>query len=170
MRVCWLVLILFLSACQVQPVVEGERDDDDWSLTGKLGVVAGTERGNFSVNWRQQQDSFEINLLGPLGLGIARVNGDANGVVLSQPGKSPVTAATPDELLLSTLGLDIPVTPMKQWVRGRPARGRYRNTNDGFVQFGWTVQYLEFKNSLPTRMRVSRPEVRLTMVVRQWTN
>lgn len=166
------VILLLVSGCTTLPVVTGDvvARDQVWSLRGKLGVSAGKERGNFIVDWQQDKDQFEINLMGPLGMGVANIMGAADGVTLRLPGEDPVYATSADQLLLTVMGLNIPVTEMKYWVRGYPAPGRYRDTDTGFTQFGWRVEYLAFERSLPVRIRLTRPEVKLTMAIRQWTN
>ncbi len=87
---------------------------------------------------------------------------------LDVPGDPPVSARSADELLFQSTGLALPVTPLRYWVRGKPAPGAFSRTESGFVQSGWTVEYLGFEQGLPTRMRIERPEVRLILVVRGW--
>ncbi|MEX0941182.1 MAG: lipoprotein insertase outer membrane protein LolB [Pseudomonadales bacterium] len=167
-----LLALMFLTACSTQPVVTGDvvPEDGTWSLRGKLGISAGQERGNFTIDWQQDGDQFEIHLLGPLGMGVANISGTDQGVVLRVPGEEPVFAVSADELLANVMGFNFPVAQMKYWVRGRPAPGRYRDVNHGFTQFGWKVEYLAIEQALPVRIRLTRPEVKLIMAIRQWTN
>lgn len=139
-------------------------------MKGKLGVVAQGQSGSFTIEWSQHQDAFEISLFGPLGMTAARVTGDGEGVSLEAPGEPLVTARSADALLADNLGLDIPVTPLRFWVRGVPAPGPHRKGRDSIAQFGWTIEYLQHQDGLPVRIRLSRPEVRLVLVVRQWTD
>ena len=172
MRSGFVMVLLLLSSCaQITRVADDARTTDTyWSLKGKIGVSAGKDRGNFGIDWQQQGEDFEINLLGPLGIGVARLRGDEGGVLLQLPGKSELYAATADELLVATMGLNIPVSQMKYWVRGVPAPGRSKKTARGFIQLGWTVEYLEYQKALPVRIKASRPEVNIAMVIRQWIN
>ncbi|MEX2365481.1 MAG: lipoprotein insertase outer membrane protein LolB [Pseudohongiellaceae bacterium] len=163
---------MLLVGCTNRPLISGDvrPGDQTWSLAGKLGVLAGDTRGTFTIDWQQHREQFEINLLGLFGLGHVRVNGNLEGVMLNVRGQEPVYADSPDALLLATTGLDIPVTPLRYWVRGKPAPGRYKKHERGFSQMGWRVEYLSCDQGLPVRLRVTRPQVRLTMVVHQWTN
>lgn len=167
-----LLLLCLLAACTSRPVVTGSfsPEDQSWSLVGKLGVSAGLERGNFTIDWQQERNAYRINLLGPMGVGVARIEGDDDQVTLNLPGESPVTASNANDLLLATLGLDIPVKPMRYWVRGKPAPGAWRKTPSGIRQQGWNIEYLEFEEDLPVRIRLTRPEVRLVMVVKAWAD
>lgn len=150
-------------------MVEGPRGDGIWSLNGRLGVSAGHRHGSFTVAWEQDRDKYTIDLLGPLGVGIAHIDGAAGKVTLKLPRHAPLVAATPEALLSKALGLQIPVTPLRYWVRGKPAPGPYQRTAKGFRQQGWNVDYLAFKKGLPVKIRLTRPKIRLLMVVRQWT-
>lgn len=139
-----------------------------WSLNGRLAVITADRRGTFGLDWQQYGRDFEIDLLGPLGMGVARVVAKDGLVTLDVPGEKAITARNADALLASVTGLDIPVSPMRYWVRGKPAPGRFERTDAGFRQLGWTIEYLTFEGELPVRMKVSRPEARLTLVVRRW--
>ena len=161
-----------LCACSTKPLVvqRGAPDDGIWSLTGRLGVSAGDRHGSFTVDWRQDKEAYQIDLLGPMGIGVAHIAGDTDKVTLRVPRHPPMTAASAEGLLSRSLGLDIPVTPLRYWVRGKPAPGAYQQMADGFSQLGWKVEYLAYARGLPTRIRMTRPEVKLLMVVRQWIN
>lgn len=148
---------------------KGRAHDGIWSLSGRLGVAAGNRHGTFTVDWRQHKDNYQIVLLGPMGIGVARITGSPDRVTLKIPRHAPMTARSPEALLVRSLGLNIPVTPLRYWVRGKPAPGPYQPTSDGFKQQGWTVKYLDYLQGLPTRIRLTRPRVKLIMVVTQWT-
>ena len=167
-----LVVLGALCACSTRPVVvqKGARDDGVWSLTGRLGISARRQHGSFTVDWQQDKDKYRIDLLGPLGVGVARVSGDADKVTLQLPRRAPLVADSPEQLLSEALGLDIPVTPLRYWVRGVPAPGPFQHTADGFRQQGWTVDYLAYEQGLPVKIRLTRPEVKMLMVVRRWTD
>lgn len=151
-------------------VVGGAGNDAVWSLTGRLGVVAGRRHGSFTVDWRQNRAAYSIDLLGPLGIGVARITSDGRKVTLHIARHDPVVADSAEALLAKSLGLDIPVTPMRYWVRGKPAPGAHETTADGFRQAGWTVDYLDYRQGLPVKIRLTRPEVKLLMVVRRWAS
>jgi outer membrane lipoprotein LolB len=160
-----------LAACATRPVLEGNEIADDavWALRGRIGISSDGQNGTFSVDWRQDGATFEISLSGPLGIGVARITGAPRKTVLEVPGETPVIAESADGLLQATIGLNIPVEPLRFWVRGLPAPGPFERTDDGLRQEGWTVTYLaKEEGGLPTRLRLSRPEARVTMVIKQW--
>ena len=135
-----------------------------------MSVRSGTEHGSFSIDWYQKKDAFDISLFGPLGVGIASINGDAASATLMVPGDPPLVASDADDLLHRGLGLDLPVGPMQFWVRGVPAPGTHTKTRGGMKQMGWTIEYLDFAGDLPRRIRLTRPEAKITLVVTQWQN
>lgn len=160
---------LVLTACtSVPPPVPG--GEDAWSLTGRLGVRSGEQKGSFGIDWRQGHNAFDVTLFGPLGVTAARVYGDGEGVSMDVPGQGTVSAETPEALIARTLGMDIPVTPMRYWVRGEPAPGPWRGDGDTIRQFGWQVNWLARDASgLPTKIRLTRPEATLVLAIRAWS-
>ena len=169
-RVSTLVLLGLVSACATRPVVIGSGGDQVWTLNGRLGISAGRRHGTFTIDWQEKKDSYRIDLLGPMGIGVARVTGDGSKVMLELPNQAPLVANSPDRLLSDSLGLDIPVTPLRYWVRGGPAPGPYSKTSTGIRQMGWQIDYLEYADGLPVKIKLARPEVKLMMVVRRWTD
>ena len=158
--------MLVLAGCTT--IAPTPSPDPDWYLNGRLAVIAGDRRGSFGLDWAQFERDYTIDLYGPLGLGVARVERVGGTVTLKVPGEPEVSARNADDLLVSVTGLAIPVTPLRYWVRGEPAPGRFVPTENGFRQGGWTIEYLSRDDGLPTRMTVSRPEARMTLVVRRW--
>ncbi len=171
MRLARAFLLLLVAQCSlvactsIAPSIDA---DPVWAMNGRIAVVAGDRRGAFGFDWAQFERNYTIDLFGPLGLGVARVARSGGRVTLSVPGEPAVSASSADVLLERVTGLAVPVTPLRHWVRGEPAPGRYERTETGFRQSGWTVEYLKFDGDLPVRMRVSRPEARMTLNVRRW--
>lgn len=164
------LLLVGLAACTSRPVITGTGAEASWSLNGRLGYIAGKEHGNLSVDWRQRPDHFEINLLGPLGVGVARVEGEPGRVVLDMAGRDPVVARSADDLVEQVIGVALPVSQLRYWVRGKPAPLPHQSTADGFRQLGWQIAYLQYEQQLPVKIRLTRPGVKVMMVVKKWAN
>lgn len=142
---------------------------ENWILVGKLGVRAANDSANLAVEWEQEGTRFDIRLAGPLGLSVARIYGDDNGVTLETRDGEALQARDANELLLMTLGYDIPVEPMQYWVRGVAAPwARYTRTENGLRQLGWAVTWEDWEGARPTRMTFRVPEATLKLVVRHW--
>lgn len=162
---CLAVTLALVGCTSVAPTPDTQ---PEWNLNGRLAIVAGDRRGAFGLDWAQFERDYTIDLFGPLGLGVARVERAAGKVTLKMPGEPAISARNADELLVRVTGLAVPVTPLRYWVRGKPAPGYFTETDSGFRQGGWQIEYLREENGLPVRMVVSRPEARMTLVVRRW--
>jgi len=162
--------MLVLAGCVSTPAPTGDLTGaKTWMLTGKLGVRSREENANLGIRWEQEGDAFRINLSGPLGLSVASIHGDADGVTLETSRGKTLTARDPDELVNVALGYRIPVRPMRYWVRGMAAPGApWRGTDDGINQLGWRIAWREWRDGRPTRMTFRLPGATLRLVVRSW--
>ncbi len=151
-----------------------------WEFTGRIGVRDDRESHSSRIRWRQNQDDYVINLWGALNVGATEITGTPRGVRLLQEGKAALTAATPEDLVEEHLGYDLPVSQLRYWIKGMPSPGSTGlpsfNKEHHLVsleQDGWTVQYLAYTQyeaeSLPTRIRIEKPPLRLDFVRLDWT-
>jgi len=137
------------------------------------------QRGNFSFNWAQSPDVFDISLYGPLGISIAAITGDRFSARVETADGQVRSASSADVLIHETLGLAMPVTAMVDWIRGIPGDGYGRASKQqvnvrgeqaaGFTQSGWQISVLSRnKRANPNRIIISRPGARLLIVVKKW--
>jgi len=180
-----LLLILLLGGCsQLQtrepampadprPVLQLEH----WSLEGRIGIRHDGEINSANLNWQQQPDAYRIALTGPLGQGGLRIEGNDRDVSLQQAGSDEVyRAATPEALMQQLLGWHLPLSHARYWVRGLPAptlSWQGLLNQQGFTQAGWKVEYDRYTRAgtltLPEKIRLTRPDLRITLVVSHWT-
>lgn len=156
----------------VQPITH-------WTLQGKLGLRSARESGSGTLYWRQELDTYDIRLSGPLGRGATRLSGDSGGVLLEIAGQPPVSASSTEQLLEEQIGWRLPVEHLLWWVRGLPSPGspsRLQLDTDSrlarLTQAGWVVEYSRYQTigdvTLPQRLQLSGHDVLLTLVVTQW--
>lgn len=163
---------MVLSGCasrpELPPTVGEVIGAEAWGFDGKLGIRTEHENANLGVQWDQSGEQYRIDLSGPLGLTVARIQGDDTGVTLeTRDGK--YSARDPETLMAMTLGYEIPVSPMRYWVRGLPSPDApFRRTEDGLRQLGWQISWTEWQSDRPARMTFSLPDATLRLVVRQW--
>jgi len=73
------------------------------------------------------------------------------------------------------LGFRLPLAGLADWVRGRPsnepeakverdAEGRLRSLEER----GWKVDYQEYAGKLPSRMRLTYPDIELRLAISEW--
>ena len=149
-----------------------------WQLAGRLNLRVPGESGTLSIDWQQQQGQYSLLLDGPLGTSVARISGSDSGVSVTVS-KETRYGSSPEELLYALTGWQFPVSYLKHWVVGLPAPGgdaQIALNNQGYperiVQSGWEVVYRKRSSTdgfrLPTRLTISRGDVRLNLIVSNW--
>ena len=89
-----------------------------------------------------------------------------------------LSAPRPEQLLQETLGLDMPVSAMTDWLRGVPrntdtsgkVEGSTKRAVEGFNELGWQVK-VQRRDKLmnPSRVRISRSGVNFLVIVKGWS-
>lgn len=188
-------LILLQSACSYRPettrqtpenwpqMVAQKQQLSAWKLTGRLGIQTESEGGSLDLFWNQQGERYKIRLIAALGQGAILIQGNDGGVML-KTAEGEVYADSADELLAASLGVPVPVSGLRAWLRGIPAEGlsvQKQSWNDQgqlhrLVQGGWSIEMLEYKKVeaqiLPHAFYLSRedrPELAIRLLIRQWT-
>ncbi|MDT8452487.1 MAG: lipoprotein insertase outer membrane protein LolB [Gammaproteobacteria bacterium] len=154
-----------------------------WKLTGRLGIQTENEGGSLDLFWNQQGERYKIRLIAALGQGTILIQGGAGGVWL-KTAEGEVYADSADELLASSLGVPVPISGLRAWLRGIPAEDlpvRKQSWNDQgqlhrLIQGGWNIEMSEYKKVeaqiLPHAFYLSRddrPELAIRLLIRQWT-
>ncbi|MCQ4289472.1 lipoprotein insertase outer membrane protein LolB [Pseudomonas stutzeri] len=188
-------LVLLLAGCAglgPQESIEGPGNKEDWTthkarvseidgwqISGKIGIRAPQDSGSGTLFWLQRQDYFDIRLSGPLGRGATRLTGRPDAVALEVAGQGRFEAESPEALVESQLGWQLPVSNLLWWVRGLPAPdSRSRIALDGngrlanLQQDGWDIQYLGYSEEagyeLPSRIKLAGRDLQITLVVKDW--
>jgi outer membrane lipoprotein LolB len=152
---------------------------DGWQINGKIGIRAPQNSGSGTLFWLQRQDYFDIRLSGPLGRGATRLTGRPDAVALEVAGQGRFEAESPEALVESQLGWQLPVSNLLWWIRGLPApdsRSRISVDSSGRLanlqQDGWDVQYVGYTEedgyALPTRIKLAGRDLQITLVVKDW--
>ncbi|WP_313210688.1 lipoprotein insertase outer membrane protein LolB, partial [Stutzerimonas nitrititolerans] len=100
-------------------------------------------------------------------------------VALEVAGQGRFEADSPEALVQSQLGWQLPVSNLLWWVRGLPAPdSRSRLSLDGqsrlamLQQDGWDVEYLGYSEengfALPERIKLSGRDLQITLVIKDW--
>ncbi|NNH36416.1 outer membrane lipoprotein LolB [Acinetobacter sp. NIPH 2377] len=174
---------LVLTGCQryTQPqapsVSQVPEAANNFSLQGKIGVKTPGQSGSAFFTWVQQQDEFDIELSGILGVGKTQISGTPGQVTLNSAKTGLLQADTPEELLERATGWQAPITHLVDWVQAKPATTQAKISKDGqnrpiqFVEDGWTVD-LSYNDQaqLPNKLILkqtfeSGQENRITMVI-----
>ncbi|ENX34547.1 outer membrane lipoprotein LolB [Acinetobacter colistiniresistens] len=175
--------ILLLTGCQhlsqpnkvlVSPQVQ---DENNFSLQGKIGVRTPQQSGSAFFTWIQQQQQFDIELTGILGVGKTQIEGRPGQVTLNSAKTGLITAETPEELLEKATGWQAPIMHLAYWVQAKPATQNAQISKDEnnrlkqLIEDGWTVDFsYNDAQNLPNKLLLKQAladgkENRITMVI-----
>ncbi len=190
-----LLLPVLLAACSTLPelttttpvswhnTLEQRQQIGSWKIQGRLGVQTEDDGGSLDLFWTQKGESYDIRLIAPMGQGTILIKGDTQGVRI-KTAEGERYSENADALLASSLGVKVPVTGMRDWLRGLPMKNKpivkqswnmqgqlYR-----LVQDDWNVEMSSYKkvgkHQLPHDFFLSRddrPELGIRLIIRRWT-
>lgn len=134
----------------------------------------GRDSGSGSVTWEQDGAYFMIQMRAPVSGQSWRLSGDDALCTLEGLRAYPLTASTPEQLLERELGWHLPVAPLREWLHGRPmdagtaverdAEGRV----SGFTEAGWQIDFRDFREGRPTRIRARKPPFQVRLAIKSW--
>ncbi|VAX09405.1 hypothetical protein MNBD_GAMMA25-963 [hydrothermal vent metagenome] len=155
----------------------------NWQLSGRV-IISNNENDawRLDVIWQQQQDNYEIQISGPLGMGKVRLHGSNDGVFFYDSDGRAYYAQEPEQLLFEHTGIFMPVTSLYYWVRGLPdptIKAELKSELDNWGrlsqlrQNGWSVDLKRYVQidalQLPDKLFIHNEEnVEVRMVVDTW--
>ena len=174
---------VFITGCQqfTHPLgsapIQMVEANNQFNLQGKIGVRTPQQSGSAFFRWVQEQQEFDIELSGMLGIGKTQISGKSGQVTLNSANTGLVTANTPEELLEQATGWKAPITNLVSWIQARPATSPAQIQKDEnnrptqFIENDWTVDlsYNE-QATLPNKLILkqsleSGQENRITMII-----
>jgi outer membrane lipoprotein LolB len=189
-----LTAVALLAGCQVAPVkapapqgpgtladhVAAVRQLTGWSVSGRAAISTPEQAGTVSIDWRQDDERYAIELRAPLGAGIVRLEGSDAGVMLRTSQGVQEFASEPRELLRRHTAFDLPVEALRYWLLGIPQPDvpeepavDERGLLTTLRQQGWLIQYLRYGEfdgiALPTKLFMRGDGIEARIVVQQWT-
>lgn len=170
----WLSLLFVLIAgcAQLQTKVP---EDVEFDLSGRLAARYGKDGFTGNIAWRHAPSADEMLITSALGAGVARIVRDGDSVVLTTAEPREYRARDAETLTEEVLGFRLPLAGLADWVRGRPsneaqakverdAEGRLRSLEER----GWKIDYQEYAGKLPSRMRLTYPDIELRLAISEW--
>ena len=151
-----------------------------YEIAGRLSARHDADAFAGSFHWSHAGDRDELDLASPLGQTVARLIGDAHGVLLQTPDGKVETANDWTALTSRGLGWVLPVTGLAFWIQGTPrtdAPFTAEAGDDGapgvLRQDGWTIVYQAFAKDAsgvprPVRLTLDYPGVELRLVIDAW--
>ena len=153
---------------------------NNWKIQGRTVVRHKQEAWNVGLRWQQNNDEFQISLLGPFAQGGVGLEGNDKHVTMTMDDGQKLHSTNAEELIAETLGMQLPINALRDWVRGIPYQQSkidlVEYDDDGriihLVQQGWNIdfkRYVPFKQySLPSKVFITQTDRSLRLVITSW--
>jgi len=163
-----------LAACSTvpgrQPASQTASADGTFERAGRFALTVydrSTERNRDSVQggftWLDTGSVLTLDLTNPLGSTLARVVVAENQAVLTRSNGERTVASDPDALVAEVLGSPIPVSGMRNWLKGQgngqsggQGKAGQAGAAQSFDEAGWRVNMSDFDSKGPTRLNFER--------------
>jgi outer membrane lipoprotein LolB len=153
---------------------------EQWKLQGRTAIIQGKEGWNAGLRWQEKSGAYQIKIEGPFSQGGITLDGDASQAVLTMADGQKISAADPEILIKEALGIQLPVSALRDWVRGIPyssinidrialdAEGQVTH----LVQQDWDISFLKYVPfgiySVPTKIFIRNQDLSLRLAVTRW--
>lgn len=152
---------------------------ENFEFSGRIAVSAGEDGFNGKIRWRQEGDTFEVTVGGPIGIGTMRIEGNDPVVVLTDKDGVRTEMRDVEQELLNRYGWTLPVTSMRFWALGLPDPGFAAQTELNseqqlakLEQSGWSVQISRYRvssgQSMPNLLSARSGETRVRIAFDKW--
>jgi outer membrane lipoprotein LolB len=153
-----------------------------FDLVGRVFVGYEGQAFTSNLRWRHESGGDEVWLMTPLGQTLAHIVSRPYNATLTAADQKQYHAASVESLTRRALGWELPVTPLRYWVRGEVAPGTepgaVERTPDGrlarLAQEGWQITFTHdpaFEHgSLPKRLELTNGSQQIRLVVDRWQN
>jgi len=173
-----LLAVLLLSGCALfsakPSVVPVQPENVPFALSGRVSINNNGEKHSAGLRWNHQESSDELLLLTPLGSTVGRIFRDADHATLDSDGKH-YQAHDVGTLMQQVLHWHLPLDGLHHWVLGLPAQhstARIEHNSEGRIslmkQDGWEIQYVRYEGKLPARLKLSRENLQVLLLIDEW--
>lgn len=184
LRWALLALLAFvLAACTTTPKPIEGTSADAFSRIGRFAITVNEEGGKQSAvqggfSWSDDGRRYVLDLTNPLGSTEARVEGQPGAASLTKADGTRLVADNPDSLAEDALGSRVPVSGLRDWLRGKlagqPEASDVSNDELGrpvaFEQGGWRANLSRYDTLGPRMLVLERQEPGRRIMVRLVVN
>ena len=184
LRWAFLALLAFtLAACTSLPKPIEGAGADAFSRIGRFAITVNEESGKQNAvqggfSWFDDGRRYVLDLTNPLGSTEARVEGRPGAASLTKADGTRLVADNPDALAEDALGSSMPVSGLRDWLRGKlpadpQATGVARDDQGrpiAFEQGGWQARLSRYDALGPQLLVLERQEPGRRIVVRLVVN
>jgi len=154
----------------------GQAPPGGFEVSGRAAISSPKNSGSVRFFWRHSDDVDEMLVTSPVGQGVARITRDRDLFRLVTGDRRQYAAPDAESLTDQALGWRLPLSGLPDWVQARASPGRPSTVTGEpgqgleIRQDGWRVAYEEFRGGRPFRMRLSRDDLEIRLVLDQWAN
>jgi len=152
---------------------------DGWYARAKIAVYAKGQGVGGHLSWQQTLNDYEIDFVGPLGIGLMRIIGNDTMTSLQIPDKPLYKGHSPEQLIQRHTGYQLPVSQLYYWARGipNPKLPFVKQLNRSgqlqqLTQMGWNIEYLAYNNqaslTLPSKIVMTKDSFKIKLVRLSW--
>lgn len=123
-----------------------------WRFSAKVGIKTPQLQEQANLVWQFADQSNDVRLFGPLGVGSVKLEFDQYSVQLKDNKGLLHRGVSAQELLTKIVGWPIPVDALSYWLHGLPSsKGPHQyqlneiNELVGLKQFGWAIKYAGYQ-------------------------
>jgi outer membrane lipoprotein LolB len=192
-RVSLILLLITLTACKpiwyrAPKTPEGMWEQrspalmtlDKWAMKGRSAIVQDEEGWNVGLKWRQSNKNYQINLTGPFSQGGVVLTGNSEKVTLFLGDGQQISSGSPEALLEEHMNLKIPVSALRDWVRGLPYEklevDKVEYDSEGRITYlkqqDWEVKILRYipfeQYEMPAKIFIEHPGLSLKFIIQEW--
>lgn len=153
--------------------------DTGFQRTGRFAVTVKTfsgaqdaVQGGFA--WQDTGSVLTLDLANPLGSTLARVTVRDGGAMLTHSNGAQEYAEHADGLVEKVLGSPVPVSGLRDWLRGQTGAAPVHEVQHdaatdqltGFIQQGWRVKLSRYDALGPTVLQMNRSDAQRDISVR----
>ena len=168
-------LLIGLTACQSLPPPHHQ----SWSLVGELSGHTSRASTRLRLVWKQEAERFSIRLRNPLGLLVARIDGDPQETVIQLAGKERLQGPNVEQIFLEEFGWSLPISDLSSWLLGNFRESRTVSVDEEgrphtILAENWQLQVCGWQERegadamRPSCFYLSGAAGSLELVVRRW--
>ena len=151
-----------------------------WEVRGRTAVNQGNTAWQAGLNWQESPLSYRIRIMGPFSQGGVKIDGNRQQVVLTTNDGRQLTAGSAEQLLREHYQLDLPVSALRDWIRGLPHPGLPTQGIDlnplGQItllkQQDWVIEYPRYipydTMTMPKKLLITHPKLSLKIIINRW--
>jgi len=150
-----------------------------FDLQGRVAVAAGDEGFSGALRWSvDTRGASRLTLDGPLGIGGLEIEQQHGSLAMRTAAGERLDGEAARNAIEQRLGFALPLGALRYWVLGVPQPDLPGSETphegapwlDSLAQDGWQIAYAAYgAQGLPQRITLTRPGVRVRLLVSDWT-